>query len=313
MILITGASGLVGGELRRALTAAQMPLRLAGRGAVSPEPPAQAVPVGDIGPCTDWRRALAGVSLVVHLAARVHQMGEAEGPETLARYREVNTLGACRLASEAAAAGVRRFVFLSSIKAGEDNDPYSLSKREAEQGLAAIAAESGMELVIIRPPLVYGPGVKANFLRLLRLVDRGVPLPLASLRNARSLIFVGNLVDFIICCLTHPAAAGQTFSVSDDHDLSTPELIRKLAQALEKPARLWPCPPALLRLLGAVSGRSREIDRLCGSLTVDNTLARAALAWQPPFTVEQGLRQTVDWYRQGQAEAEASRAFLGNP
>ena len=299
MILLTGASGFVGGELRRVLADAKMPLRLAGRGAAPPEPLAQAVPVGEIGPCTDWRRALAGVSQVVHLAARVHRLGESAGPETLACYREVNVLGAWRLASEAAAAGARRFVFLSSIKAEEDNDPYSLSKREAEQGLAAIAAESGMELVIIRPPLVYGPGVKANFLRLLRLVDHGVPLPLASLRNARSLIFVGNLVDFITLSLTHPAAVGQTFSVSDGHDLSTPELIRALAQALEKPARLWPCPPALLRLLGAVSGRSREIERLCGSLTVDNTLARTALAWRPPFSLEQGLAETGAWYRQG--------------
>ena len=319
-VLVTGASGFIGRavckQAAREGWAARPALR---KYRDLPAGGVESIVVGEVTGATDWSRALDDIEVVVHLAARAHILQET-AVEPLADFRRVNTEGTLNLARQAAAAGVRRFVFLSSLGVNgnrtlgepftesstpKPHDWYTISKFEAEQGLMAITHETGMEVVIIRPPLVYGPGVKANFARLLRLVDSGAPLPFASVRNARGLIFLGNLVDFITLCLKHPAAAGQTFLVSDGHDLSTPELIRKLAQALGKPARLLPCPPALLRLLGAVSGRSREIDRLCGSLTVDNTAARAALAWRPPFTVEQGLRQTVDWYRQGQAEAVA--------
>ena len=210
----------------------------------------------DIGPDTDWRAALAGIDAIVHLAARAHVLRDSSA-DAHALYRAVNTLGALRLAEAAAAAGVRRFVFLSSVRVhGERStgapfteasplvaqDPYGRSKAEAERGLAALAAAGRLEPVILRPPLVYGPGARGNFARLVRLVARGVPLPLGAVRNRRSLIFVGNLVDAIVRSLDDPAAAGETFMVSDGEDVSTPELVRRIARALGKPARLVPVP-----------------------------------------------------------------------
>ena len=311
LVLVTGATGFIGKRLCQCLIDSGQPLRQA----VRSTPPALAsgegiVQIGDIGPQTDWAAALQSVDAVVHLAAHVHQMASSE--ETDSRYFEVNTLGTERLATAAAKAGVKRFVYLSSIKVnGEQTaanaqfteeqtphplDPYGVSKGEAEQRLRSLAATSGMEVVIIRPPLVYGPGVTANFARLIRLVGNGLPLPLASVRNRRSLVFLDNLVDFIVCSLHHPAAAGQTFLISDGEDLSTPDLIRKLAGAMGRSARLWPCPLSLLRLAGKLSGRSAVIDRLSDSLRVDSSKAQKVLGWQPPYTVAQGIQKTVDWY-----------------
>jgi nucleoside-diphosphate-sugar epimerase len=224
--------------------------------------------------------------------------------------RRVNCDAAVRLA-EAAAGLVQRFIFLSSAKVhGEDSgggtyaeedapdpeDSYGRSKLEAEQALTETGARNGMELVIIRPPLVYGPGVKANFLRLLGWIDSGLPLPFASVRNRRSLIYLGNLVDAIARCAEHPAARGP-FLVSDEETVSTPELVSRIARALERPARLFPAPPALLRVAGMIAGRRDEIRRLTGNLAIDSSRARRLLDWRPPYTLDAGLAETARWFR----------------
>lgn len=261
--------------------------------------------VGDIGPMTHWEAALKGCTTVVHLAARVHQMND-RGELAADLYKHTNVDGSLHLARQAARAGVRRFVFLSSIKVqGEStsgrkpftvsdptfpSDSYSQSKWEAEQGLFAIARITGMEVVVIRPPLIYGPGVKANFAALARAVQLGWPLPLGAVHNRRSFIGVENLVDFILTCLQHPGAANQTFLVSDGCDCSTTELLKALALAAGQPSRLLPVPASILRGLGAVSGQRARMDRLLDDLQVDISLAKNALGWMPPFTIEQGLR-----------------------
>jgi nucleoside-diphosphate-sugar epimerase len=310
--LVTGATGFVGRTLVHRLLADGRAVRAAVR-RVSEALPAEAetVTVDDIGPDTDWRAALAGVDAVVHLAARAHVLRDSSA-DAHARYRAVNTLGALRLAEAAATAGVRRFVFLSSARVHGDHttgapftesspllaeDPYGRSKADAERGLAALGATGRLEPVILRPPLVYGPEARGNFARLVALVDRGVPLPLGAVRNRRSLIFVGNLVDAVVRTLDHPAAAGETFLLSDEEDLSTPELVRRVARALGKPARLVPVPPALLRLGGALAGRSDDIARLLDDLVVDRSKIRALLGWSPVFTLDEGLDQTAEWYR----------------
>jgi len=311
-ILVTGATGFVGRALVRRLLADGLAVRAAVR-QVSEALPAvtEAVTVGDIGPDTDWRAALAGVDAIVHLAARAHVLRDSSA-DAHARYRAVNTLGALRLAEAAAAAGIRRFVFLSSVRVHGDHstgapldetrplvadDPYGRSKADAERGLAALAATGRLEPVILRPPLVYGPDVRGNFARLVRLVERGVPLPLGAVRNRRSLVFVGNLVDAIVRVLDHPAAAGETFMVSDGEDLSTPDLVRRIARALGKPARLVPVPVAFLRLGGALAGRDDDVARLLDDLVVDPSKIRALLGWSPVFTLDEGLRETAAWYR----------------
>ncbi len=267
----------------------------------------ETIAVGDIGPDTDWSAALRGVDAVVHLAARAHVLHESSA-EAHERYRAVNTLGALRLAEAAAAAGVRRFVFLSSVRVhGERSiaapftesspllavDPYGRSKAEAEIGLAALARHARLEPVILRPPLVYGPEARGNFARLVALVARGVPLPLGAVRNRRSLIFLGNLVDAIVRALDHPAAAGETFMVSDGEDVSTPDLVRRLARALGKPARLFSVPPGLLRIAGSLAGRADDIARLADDLVVDAGRIREKLHWTPPFRLDDALRLSV--------------------
>lgn len=262
-----------------------------------------------LGPEADWFDALTGTQAILHLAARAHILHD-EAADPLAAYRAVNTAGTLRLAEQAAAAGVRRFVFVSTVKVhGESSPPgrpfdetmapvpegpYAVSKLEAEQGLAALAARTGMEVVVVRPPLVYGPGVKANFAAMARAVDRGWPLPLGAIDNRRSLIGVDNLVDLLLRCLDHPAAANQAFLASDGEDLSTPEMLRRLGTALGRPARLLPVPQTLLRAGGALLGRGPAVDRLCGSLQVDITKARTLLGWSPPVSVDEGLRRTVE-------------------
>ncbi|MBI5450737.1 MAG: SDR family oxidoreductase [Gammaproteobacteria bacterium] len=317
--MVTGVSGFVGQILcRKALDVGYI-IRGAVRATSNIISPPYSTPLlegvhnivaGDIGADTDWAHALAGIDVVVHLAARVHVMNDTVS-DPLAEFRKVNVAGTERLARSAAAAGVRRFVFLSSIKVnGEgsergfsDNDapnpqdPYAISKWEAEQVLHRIAIETGLEVVIIRPPLVYGPGVGANFLRLLRWVDKGVPLPLGMVHNQRSLIYIGNLVDAIFECIKNPAAAGKTYLVSDGADVSTPELIRKLASAMGRDPHVLPIPESLLRLTAKLVGRSSEVDRLLGSLAIDSSRIRSELDWVPPFTLEQGLQDTVRWYR----------------
>lgn len=321
-ILVTGANGFVGravvAELRRQghrVTGAIRDVR-----ALAACGECRYVGIGDIGAATDWREALAGVDVVVHLAARVHVMREAAA-DPLAEFRATNVLGTRQLAAAAAGGNVRRLVFMSSIKVnGEATEPglafapddlpspqdaYGQSKWEAEQALGEVAARTGLEVVILRPPLVYGPGVGANFLRLLRLVETGLPLPFGSIRNRRSMVFVGNLACLVGACAVHPGAAGRTFLVSDGDDLSTPRLIRQLAAALECKARLWPCPPALLNAIGMLTGRRQEFRRLLDSLVIDSGLALRQLGWRPPFSVAEGLAQTARWYRSRAMESES--------
>jgi nucleoside-diphosphate-sugar epimerase len=272
------------------------------------------VVVGDLATATDWSAALDGAEAVVHLAARAHvasRKGKGKGQADSDRFREINIDATLRLAEAAARAQVRRLVFVSSAKAGVGNedrarDPYSWSKAEAERLLGETSRNLGIECVMVRPPLVYGPRVRANFLRLMRLVDSGLPLPLASVANRRSLLFVGNLADALYLCIGHPRAAGQTFSVSDGEDVSTPELVRRIARALGRPARLFPLPVALLRLAGGLAGQTQTIDRLTGDLTIDSSPIRAALGWRAPFSMERGLAETAAWYR-GQRGGPAFR------
>ncbi|MEW5744482.1 MAG: SDR family oxidoreductase [Nitrospirota bacterium] len=312
-LLITGATGFIGEALCKRVTAEGARVRATIRTGLQKERVLGgigALHIESIGPDTDWTHALDKVDVIVHLAARVHVMQE-KAEDSLQEYRRVNVEGTQQLARAAINAGVKRFVYISSVKVNGEHtndipfterdkpnpqDPYSISKLEAEQSLRAIAQKAGLEVVILRPPLVYGPGVRANFLQLMKLVYSGVPLPLGGIGNARSLIYLGNLVDAIMNCIQHPGAANKTFLVSDGEDLSTPELIRRLASALNKPARLVPVPPSLLRLAGAVTRKSAEVERLTGSLVIDSSKIRRELNWTPPFTVDEGLKRTAEWY-----------------
>jgi len=309
-VLVTGATGFVGRTLVPLLLARGHAVRAAVRRPDAAVPGAETVAVGDIGPDTGWAEALDGVDAVVHLAARVHVMQDTAA-DPLAAFRAVNTAGTRRLAEAAAARGVRRFVYLSSIKAVTDesrpepiadstppdpHSPYGVSKREAELALAGIA---GLEPVILRPPLVYGPGVAGNLRTLLRLCARRVPLPLASVRNRRSLIHVDNLADAIALCLVHPAAPGRAFVLSDGAALSTADLIRAFSAGLGVAPRLFPCPPALLKLGATLTGRMAAYDRVAGSLELDDRGIRETLGWLPPCPPASGLRATAEWFKAG--------------
>jgi nucleoside-diphosphate-sugar epimerase len=306
--LITGGTGFVGQALTRRAVAEGRSVRLALRRPME-HTAAHGLMVGQIDGQTQWQSALDGVDTVFHLAARVHVMNETAS-DPLTAFRDVNTAGTLNLARQAATAGVRRLVFMSSIKVNGEytapgrpftadqparpEDPYGQSKWEAEQGLRSLGAKTGLEVVVIRPPLVYGPGVKANFAALFRAVDRGWPLPLASVTgNRRSLVALDNLVDLLVACANHPAAAHRTFLASDGEDLSTAELILRMARALGRLPRLLPFPPALLRLGAASLGRKAVVQRLLDNLQVDITATRQTLGWQPPITVDEGLRRTV--------------------
>jgi nucleoside-diphosphate-sugar epimerase len=290
------------------------------------------VKISSIGSDTDWTNTLHGVTCVIHLAARVHVMREnAQNP--LEEFRKVNVAGTEHLARSAAASGVKRLVYVSSIKVNgeytslidasvlphsvssdfskagaissvftENDDPkpqdaYGISKCEAEQVLHRVAVETGLEVVIVRPPLVYGAGVKGNFVQMLNVLFRNIPLPFASVRNLRSLVYVENLVDALIVCVIHPAASGQTYLISDGEDISTPDLLRQLGAAMGHPARFLPCPSALLKLAGRLVGKSAQVDRLLGSLQIDSSKIRRELGWRPPYTLQQGLQATAEWYR----------------
>lgn len=319
-VLITGANGFIG----RALCARMLSEGWQIRGAVRSKARAADLPVGvkivqigSIAPETDWSHALSGVDTVVHLAGRTHIMNES-APDPLSEFRKINVDGTERLARSTAVLGVRRLIFISSVKVnGEQTgsirdgsklmfserdtpnpqDAYAQSKWEAEQVLNRLAEEIGLKVVILRPPLVYGSGMGANFLRLMQIVHRGIPMPLASVKNARSFVYVGNLADAIVTCVSHPKAPGRTFLVSDGEEVSTPDLIRRIAAAFDRPARLVPFPIPLMRLGGKLTGRTADVDRLVGSLVVDSSSIRRELDWAPPYTMSQGLSETALWFK----------------
>lgn len=308
-ILVTGATGFVGQSLlRQLLKREQFKVTAALRSDANFEICRMQI-VGDFADNTDWSAALTDQQVVIHAAARAHIMKD-EVTDPLAEYRKVNVEGTLNLARQAAAAGVKRFVFISSIKvngeqtplgkpfvannAGAPEDAYGISKWEAEQSLQQLAAETGMEVVIIRPPLVYGPSVKGNFANMIKLVEKGLPLPLGAIHNQRSLVALDNLVDLIIICIDHPAAANQVFLAGDGEDVSTTELLRGVAKAMGKPSRLIPVPAGLLQLGATMLGKKAVAQRLLGSLQVDITKAQQLLGWTPPLTVEQGLQRCFE-------------------
>lgn len=308
-ILVTGANGFVGSMLcaeliKRGGRSAHAAVRAA---VVSDIDGCKMIKISDIDSNTDWSDALRGITTVIHLAARVHVMRDDAG-DPVEEFRRVNVAGTERLARSAVASGVKRLVYVSSIKVNGEatqggnkfteadvplpQDPYGVSKMEAENSLSRIAQETGLEVVIVRTPLVYGAGVKGNFAQMLKVLAKGIPLPLASISNLRSLIYVENLVDALIVCATHPAAAGQIYLVSDGEDVSTPDLLRQLGAAMGHPARLFFCSPSLLKLAGHLIGKSDQIERLLGSLRVDSGKIRRELGWCPPYTLREGLQNT---------------------
>ena len=319
-VLVTGASGFVGRALVPRLRAAGYRVSVSTRDrAAASILDADAIHVTTpLGPETDWRPALGGVEAVVHLAARVHVM---DGSDAEAAHRQANAAGTLHLAEAAVAAGVGRFIFLSTIKVNGERtsvtpfresdvptpaDAYARSKWEAETDLARIAEHTGLEVVVMRPPLVYGPGVGGNFLTLLNICQARMPLPLAGVANRRSLIYVGNLADAIVHCLDHPTAAGETYLLRDGEDISTPELVRYTARALGRSVWIFRLPVSVLRLVGGLIGKSAGVVRSLDSLTVDDGKIRGQLSWTPPFTLTQGLNETAAWF-QARGEGDTSR------
>jgi nucleoside-diphosphate-sugar epimerase len=313
LVALTGATGFVGNAVARALAPnEEYSLRVAVRGAFMPHNNStEVVRIESVDADTAWLSMVKDAQVIIHAAARVHVMNDLSAdPE--AEYQRINVAGTLNLAEQAAAAGVKRFIFVSSIKVNGEatgmgqaftadqpcspSDPYGVSKAKAEQGLRELAARTGMEVVIIRPVLVYGPGVKANFLSMMRWLDKGIPLPLGAINNRRSLVALDNLVDLIVTCTRHPAAANQTFLVSDGNDLSTTGLLRQMAKALGKPARLIPVPMWLLTMGATLLGKRAFSQRLCGSLQVDISKTCTMLGWTPPVSVEQALKKTAQYY-----------------
>ena len=306
LIAVTGANGFVGRHLCSHLSREEHQIRSIQRRFAH-----GTFQIPGIDSSTDWFDAFSDVDVVIHCASRVHVLDD-QVADPLAAYRAVNVAGTQRLAIQAAELGVKRLIFLSSIKVNGEGtsagqsfnclspaaplDPYGISKLEAEQALHQVSTQTGLEVVVVRPPLVYGPSVRVNFLRLLRLVQRQIPLPLGAVHNQRSLIYVGNLVSFLTACALQPAAAGRTFLIADAEPLSTPELVQQLALALKTKPRLLPVPPSLLSLLGRLSGKQAEFSRLTGSLVIDPSEAFQTLNWHPPFSTAEGLQITADWF-----------------
>ena len=304
-VLVTGATGFVGTAMvERLVRDGRYVTRAAVRRADNLAVPNVEVEMGDLAPGTNWTPALADVTAVVHLAARVHIMRETDA-NPIDAFRRTNVVGTLELARQAADSGVKRFVYLSSIKVNGESgtytesdsprpeDAYGISKLEAEEGLRELAARTGMAVVIVRPPLVYGPGVRANFRALTKAIGSGIPLPLGAIHNRRSLIGLDNLVDFILRCVEHPDAANETFMVSDGEDLSTTTLVRRLAHAMGRSARLIPVPVPLLMAAATLLGRRDVARRLVGTLCVDITKARQRLGWVPPISMDEELRRTA--------------------
>jgi nucleoside-diphosphate-sugar epimerase len=313
-VLVTGASGFVGGALLSRILAEGFAPRAATRHALRAAPSGiQVVPGGELGSDFDWTPALSGCRMVVHAAGRAHIVDHSAS-NSLKEFRRVNVEGTLTLARQAVEAGVGRFVFLSSIKVSGERtlpgkpftaadipapeDAYGISKHEAEQGLRALAAKTGIEVVCIRPVLVYGPGVKANFRTMMRWLHRGVPLPLGALYKKRSLVGIDNLVDFVVTCLRLPQAANKTFLVSDGEDLSTTELLQRLSVALGRAPRLIPVSERLLGIGVAFIGRQSGAKRLLESLQVDITPTQELLNWRPPVSIDEGLQSTAKWFLQ---------------
>lgn len=316
-ILVTGANGFVGRKLCNVLRTQGCPVRSAVRKLdehcdmmASDAQGSDVVAVGDIGARTDWSQALKDVDTVVHLAARVHILQEMS-KNPIESFRSVNVAGSERLANISVALGVKRFIYVSSISIhgnstgerayveedeAQPHSPYAVSKWEAELALRRVAQESRLELVIVRPPLVYGPGVGGNFLRLMRWADKGWPLPLGSVSNLRSFIGIENLVDLLVKCIEHPNAAGETFLVADGDDLSTPDLIRKVAKLLKRPTRIFPFPVSILRATASMMHMEDVLDRLCNCLQVDAGKAHRMLGWKPSVSLSEGFEQTTRWY-----------------
>lgn len=315
-ILMTGADGFIGSALtvrlqdcgyvvRAAVRTARNTRAQQNRGSTA----LQSIVLSDASTDDETKAALEDVQAVVHLAARVHIMSD-RSANPLEEFRRVNVRWAGRLARLAALQGVRRFIFLSSVKVNGERttspfteqdppgpeDPYAVSKWEAEEALAAISSETGIETVVVRSPLVYGPGVRGNFLQLLKVIRCGIPLPFAGIRNQRSLIYRENLADALIRCMQEKGASGKTYLVSDGEDLSTPELIRRLADAMRVRVRLWPVPARLLLCAGRMMGKGAVIGRLVDSLQIDSSKIRRELSWTPPFRVERGLQEAASWF-----------------
>lgn len=310
MILLTGATGFLGRAVFESLKKSESIRIVVRKPTLMKYADAAGIEVfsGCLSPTQDWTLALSGVTSIIHCAARVHVMREVE-PDPLEAFRSVNVEGTMRLARQAADAGIKRFIFISSVKVNgeatkagspyreidppDPQDAYGQSKYEAERGLLQLSKDTGLEVVIIRPPLIYGPGVKANFASLMQAVQHGWPLPLGAIHNHRSLVALENLVDFILTCLTHSQAAGQIFLISDGHDLSTTELIRRMAQAVGVKPRLFPIPTWALKVAASLLGQSAAMQRLCGNLQVDISKAHNMLGWTPKITVDEGLKRIM--------------------
>jgi len=309
-VLVTGANGFIGHALCARLLSEGFYVRGAvRRRSIAYEPQGIDISIiNSIGRDTDWTNALRGIDIVIHLAARAHVMRESVYDPLLA-FMEVNVMGTERLAQMSVSAGVRRIIYISSIgvngesteqRAFTEDDisfpcsPYAISKREAEEIIRAFSGV--MEVVIVRPPLVYGPHAPGNFGRLVQLINSGFPLPFESINNRKSFIYLENIIDALVKCAQKVEAIGKTYLVSDGQDVSTPDLIRMIAGAMGKKAKLFPCPLSLLKMIGKVTGKSSEVERLVNSLQIDSTKIRRELSWTPPFTMEQGLRMTADWF-----------------
>jgi nucleoside-diphosphate-sugar epimerase len=310
-VLLTGATGFVGRAVQQRIVAdAYYDLTVAVRCMVAVPSTVRAVQVADLTAHTDWSEALQDVDVVIHCAARAHVLVE-DAVDPLIEFRKTNVDGALVLAQQALAAGVKRFVFISSIGVNgastelapftensfpAPHAPYAVSKLEAELALQKLCAESAMELVSIRPPLVYAAHAPGNFARLLKLVRFGLPLPFSLVRNQRSMVALENLVDFVLCCAVHPAAANQTFLIADNQPVSTPQMLRYLSAGMGKHLLLLPVPVSLMRVAAKLVGRKALFDQLCGSLEVDASKARQLLGWTPPVSVEEAMRKTAKAY-----------------